>query len=506
MVSEEVRRLETLIEINALINSEYRDVRLLLSRIMESAQRLIGSDASSLLLVDPGTGQLYFEIALGAKGDTVKQYTLETGEGIAGWVVQNNRSLIVNDPENDSRHFSVIGEDTGYRTENLIAVPLRVKDEVIGVLEAINKAAGSRFNDDDRRFLEVLADQASIAIQNARDFQRLNTEIEGLRQRVSDSARGAGAREIIWRSPVTGKVLAEADKVARSSSSLLILGESGTGKELLAERVHAASSRSSGPMIKINCAAIPAELMESELFGHVKGAFTDAVRDRSGYFERASGGTLFLDEVVELSPAVQGKLLRVLENGRFTRVGGETDVIVDVRIIAAANRSLAEAVEAGDFRQDLYYRLAVLSLELPGLRDRPEDIEVLARHFLDLNRLEHPQSPKDFSLTALEVLLSYQWPGNVRELQNTVERAVIAGRGRAIITPGELQLGTNAPADSSYRGKTLKDSVTLFKKNYIREVLKANEGNQTAAARSLGIQRTYLSRMIKELAVNDEDA
>ena len=421
-------------------------------------------------------------------------------------MVQNNRSLIVNDPENDSRHFSVIGEDTGYRTENLIAVPLRVKDEVIGVLEAINKAAGSRFNDDDRRFLEVLADQASIAIQNARDFHRLNTEIEGLRQRVSDSARGAGSREIIWRSPVTGKVLAEADKVARSSSSLLILGESGTGKELLAERVHAASPRSSGPMIKINCAAIPAELMESELFGHVKGAFTDALRDRSGYFERASGGTLFLDEVVELSPAVQGKLLRVLENGRFTRVGGETDVIVDVRIIAAANRSLAEAVEAGDFRQDLYYRLAVLSLELPGLRDRPEDIEVLARHFLHLNRLEHPQSPKDFSLAALEVLLSYQWPGNVRELQNTVERAVIAGRGREIITPGELQLGTNTPADSSYRGKTLKDSVTLFKKNYIREVLKANEGNQTAAARSLGIQRTYLSRMIKELAVNDEDA
>ena len=230
------------------------------------------------------------------------------------------------------------------------------------------------------------------------------------------------------------------------------------------------------------------------------------MRDRSGYFERASGGTLFLDEVVELSPAVQGKLLRVLENGRFTRVGGETDVIVDVRIIAAANRSLAEAVEAGDFRQDLYYRLAVLSLELPGLRDRPEDIEVLARYFLHLNHLEHPQSPKDFSLAALEVLLSYQWPGNVRELQNTVERAVIAGRGREIITPGELQLGTNTPADSSYRGKTLKDSVTLFKKNYIREVLKANEGNQTAAARSLGIQRTYLSRMIKELAVNDEDA
>ena len=504
MVSEEVRRFETLIEINALINSEYQDVRLLLSRIMESAERLIGSDASSLLLVDRGTGRLYFEIALGVKGDTVKQYTLETGEGIAGWVVQNNRSLIVNDTENDPRHFSLIGEDTGYRTENLIAVPLRVKDEVIGVLEAINKTGGARFSDDDRRFLEVLADQASIAIQNARDFHRLNTEIEGLRQRVSDS-ESSGPRRIIWKSPVTGKILAEADKMAHSHSSLLILGESGTGKELLAERVHAESPRSQGPIIKVNCAAIPAELMESELFGHVKGAFTDALRDRSGYFERASGGTLFLDEVVELQASVQGKLLRVLENGRFTRVGGETEVSVDVRVIAAANRSLTEAVEAGDFRQDLYYRLAVLTLELPGLRDRPDDIEVLARHFLNMNRLGHPQSPKNFSLDALEVLLSYQWPGNVRELQNTVERAVISARGREIITPADLGLNTEARTDSSYRGKTLKDSVTLFKKSYIREVLKANSGNQTAAARSLGIQRTYLSRIIKDLAIADEE-
>ena len=504
MASEELRRFETLIEINALINSQYKDVRLLLSRIMESAERLIGSDASSLLLVDRGTGRLYFEIALGTKGDTVKQYTLKTGEGIAGWVVKNNRSLIVNDTENDKRHFSLIGEDTGYHTKNLIAVPLRVKDQVIGVLEAINKTGGSCFNDDDRRFLEVLADQASIAIQNARDFHSLNTEIAGLRRRISDS-ESSGPGRIIWKSPVTGKILAEADKMARSNSSLLILGESGTGKELFAERAHAESPRSQGPMIKVNCAAIPAELIESELFGYIKGAFTDALRDRSGYFERASGGTLFLDEVVELKASVQGKLLRVLEDGRFTRVGGETEVSVDVRIIAAANRSLIEAVEAGDFRRDLYYRLAVLTLELPGLRDRPEDIKVLARHFLNMNRLEHPQSPKDFSLDALEVLLSYQWPGNVRELQNTVERALISARGREIITSADIRLGTELHADSSYRGKTLKDSVTLFKKNYIREVLKANSGNQTAAARSLGIQRTYLSRIIKDLAIADEE-
>ena len=169
-VSNEVRRLETLIEINSLINSQYRDVRVLLSRIMESAERLIGTDASSLLLVDSGTNQLYFEIALGDKGEDVKKYTLEMGEGIAGWVALNNRSLVVNDAGSDPRHCSLIGEDTGYKTDMLIAVPLRAKDEVIGVLEVINKSDGNNFNNDDLRFLEVLADQASIAIQNARDL------------------------------------------------------------------------------------------------------------------------------------------------------------------------------------------------------------------------------------------------------------------------------------------------------------------------------------------------
>jgi len=500
-VSNEVRRLETLIEINALINSQYRDVRVLLSRIMESAERLIGSDASSLLLVDSGTKQLYFEIALGDKGEDVKKYTLEMGEGIAGWVVLNNRSLVVNDAGNDPRHFSLIGEDTGYKTNNLIAVPLRAKDEVIGVLEVINKSDGNNFNDDDLRFLEVLADQASIAIQNARDFGQLSNELDRLKTRVG-SVPAISKQEFIWKSPKTELVLKQADRIAMSDSPVLILGESGTGKELLADRLHENSNRSGGPFLKVNCAAIPADLIESELFGYVKGAFTDAVRDKPGFFERAGGGSLFLDEIAELTPAAQGKLLRVLQNGTYQRVGGEVDVNVDVRVIAATNKDLGVSVDKGEFRQDLYYRLAVLPVELPPLRERAEDIEALSQYFLNGFKSKRNDVPSDFSLEALEVLLSYRWPGNVRELQNAVERAVITCRGKKVIQPSDLALPGQGREDVDYKGKNLKDSVTLFKKSFVREVLIAHGGNQTLAANALGIQRTYLSRMIKELNID----
>ncbi len=498
--SDDVRRLETLIEINALINSQYKDVRVLLSRIMESAERLIGSDASSLLLVDTGTGRLFFEIALGDKGEDVKKYILQKGEGIAGWVAQNDRSLVVNEPENDPRHFSVISEDTGYKTKNLIAVPMRAKEEVIGVLEVINKSNGENFDDDDLWLLEVLADQASIAVQNAREYGRVSNELDSLRHEMAVGVN-PGEKPIIWKSPITGKVVAAADKIAAADSPVLILGESGTGKELLAERIHAFSKRSAEPMVKVNCAAIPNELLESELFGYEKGAFTDAVRDRQGFFERADGGTLFLDEIGDLPYAAQGKLLRVLQDGRFQRVGGESDLKVNVRVIAATNKNLASEVAAGTFRQDLYYRLAVFPLEMPPLRERPEDIEALSRHFLASFQKSNLNAPRNFSLEAIEVLLSYRWPGNVRELQNAVERSVIIGRGKETITPADLGLPGRIKKDDDYRGKTLKESINLFKKNFVREVLNANGGNQTLSAEALGIQRTYLSRMIKELNI-----
>ncbi len=501
-VNSEISKLESLIEINALINSEYRDVRVLLSRIMESAEQLINSEASSLLLVDTGTNRLYFEIALGDKGEEVKKYVLEMGEGIAGWVAQNNCSLVVNDAKNDPRHFSAIGEDTGYTTRNILAVPMRQKDTVIGVLEVINKFDNELYTDDDLHLLEVLADQASIALQNAREFGKLSTELDSIRRASGRSgATERRGRKMTWASPLTAQVMEQAEKMASSASPVLIQGESGTGKELLAEYIHNASLRKTGALIKVNCAAIPYNLLESELFGYEKGAFTDAVREKTGYFERADGGTLFLDEVAELSQGAQGKLLRVIQNGSFQRVGGNSEIRVNVRLIAATNVNLAEAVERGEFRQDLYYRLAVLLLEMPPLRERPADIEILARQFLRDFTAGRAHAPADFSLEALEVMFSYQWPGNVRELRNAVERAVILSNRNDRVLPEHLGLPDFPGGEADLKGRNLKDSVTLFKKNLIKEVLGSTGGNQTAAARLLGIQRTYLSRMIRELNI-----
>ena len=493
MTSDEVVRWKSLIEINALINSQYRDYRILLSKIMESAKQLIRTDGSSLLLME--SGQLHFVVVLGEKGEEIKKYSLDEGEGIAGWVIQHNRSLIVNDVSADPRHCSRIGEDVGIQTRNLIAVPLKIKTQTLGVLEVINKTDGSDFTSDDLYFLEVLADQAAITLLNSREFGAINIELETLKKQTK--LISGHVKPFIWKSPVMGQILEKLEKLASTNLPVIIFGESGTGKELIAERIHALSPRSSSPLIRINCAAIPPGLVESELFGHVKGAFTDAAFNKIGLFEQASGGTLFLDEVGELGSDVQVKLLRVLQDGCFQKVGGDKDIHTDVRILAATNKNLKEI----DFRQELYYRLAVLTLKIPPLRDRHEDIETLARHFLNVHHLNNSEFPNDFTLEALDTLLTYHWPGNIRELKNAIERAVVTAWGKKCIDSGDLGLNVTYSHDKIYEGQTLKDSLNLFKKNIIEQKLKQYHGNQTRTAIALGIQRTYLSRIIRELTI-----
>ncbi len=306
----------------------------------------------------------------------------------------------------------------------------------------------------------------------------------------------------LWKSPGTGKLLIESKKFARSDSPVLILGESGTGKELLAEYIHFHSRRPTGPFIRVNCAAFPSDLIESELFGSIQGAYTDSIKDRTGFFEQADGGSILLDEIAELSLPVQAKLLRVLQDGFLQKVGESFQTKVDVRIIAATNVDLKNVMRKSRFRKDLYYRLAVFVLEIPPLRDRPEDIEVFLQHFLKLQHEKNPDIPSEFSIEALGLLLTYSWPGNVRELQNVIERTVISSQGKSIITPDDLIIEEKNVVD--YSGRVFKDSVTVFKKNLIRESLKLHGGNRTRTARALGIQRTYLSRMLKELSITEE--
>ncbi len=491
-------RFETLIELNTLINSHFTDVKSLLTRILESATRLTFGEASSLLLVDPDNNKLYFEIALGPKGPDVKKFSLNMGEGIAGWVAEHNTSLIVNDVDSDERFYSDISKQIGFPTDSILAVPMRIKDKCVGVLEIINKTNAKPFTDEDLQWLEIFATQAALAIQNARSYQKVRDEVHFLQDQIQTRK---GYHTFIGKSRIIQEKLEIARRIAQTDSSVLILGESGVGKELFAEQIHLNSKRADEPFIRVNCAALPESLLESELFGHMKGAFTDATAERRGRFEIADGGTIFLDEIGDFPYDLQAKLLRVLQEKVFEKVGSSEPMEVDVRVLAATNKEIDKELEEGRFRQDLYYRLNVLPLYIPPLRQRPEDLSELADFFLKRINHETKKQIRGFTPEAMELLLSYSWPGNVRELENVVERAVVICN-EDYIRSADLVLSTSGKQEGrDFVGKTLKDAVNLFKKHFIQQSLEQNRWSQTKTAKVLGIQRTYLSRLIKELEI-----
>jgi len=489
----------TLIEISALINSNYGDATSLLTQILESAMRLTEGESSSLLILDRDSGKLRFEIALGPKGRDVKKFLLNPGEGIAGWVAMHGRALSVNDTDTDSRFAADISKSIGYPTYSILAVPMKVREETVGVIEILNKRQKKYFTQDDLRWLELFSVQAALAIDNARYLERARDELHYLRDQVRADK---GWHNLIAQSPLILEKLDLIDRVAKTDSSVLILGESGVGKELFAEQVHLKSARSGRAFVRVNCAALPEGLLESELFGHVKGAFTDAVQDRKGRFELADGGTIFLDEIGDLPLKLQAKLLRVLQQRTFERVGSSDPVTVDVRIVAATNRDIEALVESGGFRSDLYYRLNVLPLHVPPLRQRKEDIPALADCFLKKFSRETNKRFAGFTEAAMELMLSYSWPGNVRELENAVERAVVIAKDTRI-GARDLLLGAGAADTDEYKGKSLKDALSIFKRHFIRKALEDNKWNQTETAKVLDIQRTYLSRLVKELDITN---
>jgi Nif-specific regulatory protein len=494
----DVQKFNTLIEINTLINSDYKDLHALLARILESVTRLCDADASSLYLVDRERRELFIEVATGSKGQEVKQYSVKLGEGIAGWVALHNKSILENDVASDSRHLKNIPDAIGYPSNTMMAVPLGIKDECIGVIEVINKLDNQGFTQDDLEWLAIFANQAALAIVNTQSIERAHSEIRILQDRLNTDA---GFHTLITKSPIILEKIEIIDRVAKTDSSVLILGESGVGKELFAEQIHLRSPRSHSPFIRVNCAALPEGLLESELFGHIRGAFTSAVANRQGRFEAADGGTIFLDEIGDLSLSLQAKLLRVIQEKSFEKVGSDTTVTVNVRILAATNKDIEAQVGQGQFRSDLYYRLNVLPIFIPPLRQRPEDIPELADFFLAKFMRETKKQFAGFSEEALEMMLTYSWPGNVRELENCIERACVIGKGR-YIQREDLFLKTGFGMTETESGdRNLKTAVNVFKTHFIRKVLEGNNWNQTETARALGIQRTYLSRLVKELDI-----
>ncbi len=346
-------------------------------------------------------------------------------------------------------------------------------------------------------------DELRLLIARLFEHKKLADEVRQLQERLRRDAR----ERIVGDSAAMQMIYKSIGRVAGSNATVLITGETGTGKELVAETIHGASSRSTGPFIRVNCAALPETLLESELFGHEKGAFTGADKQRKGRFELADGGTIFLDEIGEMSLNTQRKLLRVLQQGEFQRVGGQETKVVDVRVLAATNKDLEHEVKENKFREDLYYRLNVIHIHLPPLRERREDIPLLVAHFLDKYRYSPQAQPTRISEEALNTLLRHDWPGNVRELENTIERAVVLSQGR-VITTEHLELGKgvsgnrgDAPIDvaaSVARQAPLREVVAQVEKRMIQETLRYTDGDRSEAARRLGLDDRAFTKKLAE--------
>ncbi|MDR2796207.1 MAG: sigma 54-interacting transcriptional regulator [Spirochaetaceae bacterium] len=493
-------KFHTLIEISILINSDYSDIHGLLTEIIESAGRLCDAAASCLLMMDDMRGKMFFEVASGfSDGRRLEQQSIEIGEGIAGWVARHNKSIIINDTDNSEYRLSAVFERIGFMAKTVIAVPMQAKDRCIGVLEVINKKNAAKFSGEDLEWLEIFANQAALALWNAQIYEKAQNKAAVLQEQLETSGV---FHTLIAKSPVMKEKLAVIDRLATTDSAVLILGESGVGKELVAEQIHLRSARKVGPFVRVNCAALPSGLAESELFGHVKGAFTGALNTRKGRFEAADGGTIFLDEVGDLPLDLQAKLLRVIQQKNFEKVGSETPQSVDVRILAATNKDIEKLVSGGKFRNDLYYRLNVLPIYVPPLRQRIEDIPELARFFLENCMRDMKKHFDGFSEEAMRALIAYSWPGNVRELENCVERGCVAATGTVIQKEDMFSGGDSMfRVETASGSRSLKAALNAFKEHFIREVLAEHEWNQTKTARALDIQRTYLAKIIRDFNI-----
>jgi Nif-specific regulatory protein len=483
--------IDRLREISTWVSSVL-DLDEVLELIIEKATRMMQAKASSLLLLDRKTKKLYFKVATGEKREEVRKYEINLGQGIAGFVAEKGEPVLIPNVSEDPRWDSKISESTGFQTRSIACVPMKVRGEIIGVIEIIDKEDGTPIQYEDMKTLTVFAELASLAICNARKIDQVKRENIDLKEELGNKY------QIIGESKPLQKVISDAFKVANSKTSTLILGESGTGKELLARLIHQAGPRKDKPIIVLNCAALPETLLESELFGHEKGAFTGAMSRKIGKLELADGGTLFLDEIGEMSKGMQAKLLRALEEGLFYRVGGNVPISVDVRVISATNRDIAQEVAEERFREDVYYRLNVVQIHMPALREIREDIPLLANHFLDILRQERGLQHLRISEKAMEKILEYDWPGNVRELRNALERAAVMGNAQEIL-PEDLPIsGPKTDYPGMEMGLTLKEAEDSFKKEFITLNLQHSGGNRSKAAKVMGIQRTYLSRLISK--------
>ncbi|HUN57395.1 MAG TPA: sigma 54-interacting transcriptional regulator [Candidatus Binataceae bacterium] len=529
------------------------DLDSLLQLVTRKCREVLAAEGAAILLLDPKDDELFFPYLADLDPEVARRLAtvrFPSQLGIAGETLRSGHALKVDDVSQEKRFYSLIDRHTGLTTRSLLAAPLIFADARLGVIEVVNSTRTDSFSDDDLILLESLANSIALAIKNAEQVAQLVSSEQALRAQVGALRRDLAKHELLddiaGTSPAMMDVLRLIASVSASPIAVLIEGETGTGKELVARALHRMSDRADRPFLAVNCAALSEHLLESELFGHRRGAFTGAINDQPGLFKAASGGVIFLDEIGEMPLAMQPKLLRVLQDGEIIPVGSTRPERVDVRVLSASNRNLKAAVDSGAFRADLYYRLAAFPITLPPLRDREGDIPLLAARFLSAASDRQHKSISGFDPAALAMLERYEWPGNVRELQNEIERAVALTPPGATIRSESLSprirtdahsgpvskpapavapspptaptptSGTAIPsvgsgsalpplpgspassASPSNENGDLRFARADFEARHITKVLSNHQGNVSRAAKALGISRISLQRKLKE--------
>jgi len=463
------------------------DVRALLEALLDEAIDLTGGDRGFLVLVEGE--QRSVKVARNVARENVARDLETLSDTVVDRVLGSGEPLLVSDATADP-DFSASTSVVNLKLSSVLCVPLMHRGRPFGLVYVGSDRVGTHF---DRRGLDTLtifAAQASLLVQNALLLDELRADNRGLREQLEQQRFG----EILGSCPGMQEVYRQIEKVAPTDLSVLVVGETGTGKELVARELHRRSPRAGGPFVAINCGALPETLLESELFGHVKGAFTGAVATRPGRFQQASGGTLFLDEVGDMPPVLQVKLLRALQDRTVQKVGDHRDEPVDIRVIAATHRTLEEEVKRGAFREDLYYRLATLTLRVPPLRDRGEDVAVLARGFLRTFSEAYRTAARGFTPAALVAIRRHGWPGNVRELENRIKKAVVLSDG-PLVRAEDLDF----PREELPPLTPLQEAKDEFERRYVLEALKRHGGNRARTARALGVDPRTIFRLLEKM-------
>ena len=488
-----------------------RELAGLLEHILQTLEQNLGFSQGALCLLQGD--ELIIEASYGLSDEEKARGTYHLGEGITGEVGRSGKPAIIRDTAHSPGFLNRTGALHGDMSESFLCVPVLHSGEIIGTLSLSFPVLREAVLEKLLRLLEVVANILADAVASVRaqvnERQQLERENDRMRYELGENQ---GFENIIGHSSAMRSVYLEMAKVARSTANVLLLGESGTGKELLAQAIHYASDRRSGPFVAVNCAALPEGLIESELFGHEKGAFTGAIKQRIGRFEEASEGTLFLDEIGDIPVQTQVKLLRVLQEKIFERVGSQQPLRTNARIIAATSRNLEKMKDEGSFREDLYYRLAVLPIAVPPLRSRKVDIISLADFFLTKYNKRYNKHVLRLSTPAIDMLMSYHWPGNVRELENMIERAVIMSNSsviNAVDLPPSLQTAQATGTENilpdhrdAQPGAALELLTAAFETELITAALKRTRGNVSAAARELSTTIRKLNYRIRQLHIS----